>query len=91
MAYQYGFCFGIVKGKMPKNATIFTATDYDAAIRKVKTYAKSNYKTNHKEATLFHNGVVMGWTFRSGGEDKIAYLDKWELQSAGIIPKPRRK
>ena len=90
MAYEYGFCFGIVKGKMPKNARIFTAVDYDAAIRKAKLLAKSNYSTNFKEGTLFHNGIAFGWTFRSGGEDKIAYLDRWDLERAGIIPKRRK-
>lgn len=89
MAYQYGFCFGIVKGKMPKNATIFTADSYDAAIRKAKLWAKSNYTTNHKEATLFHNGVAFGWTYRP--DDKIVYLDRWDLEKIGLIPKSRRK
>lgn len=87
MAYQYGFCYGIVKGKMPKSASIFTADSYESAIRKVKSWAKSNYTTNKKECTLFYHGVAFGWAFMLDG--KIIYLDRWELEGIGLLPKKK--
>lgn len=89
--YTYYMCYGIVKGKMPKNAREFKAPGYDEAIRHVKRKAKSNYSTDYKSVTLFHeNGNVMGWCCRPSGEKNIVYLDKSDLQYMGLIPKSRR-
>lgn len=86
--YTYYMCYGIVKGRMPKNAWEFKAPGYDEAIRHVKRSAKSNYSTDRKTATLFYeDGHVMGWCFRPDSE--IIYVDKWLLQDLGLMP--RRK
>ena len=86
MATFYG-CFGIVKGKMPsKGVWEFKASSYESAMRHIKTDAKSNYRDNHKEATLFGDGGrILGWCFRV--DKDIIYVDKWLLQDIGLMPK----
>ena len=89
MVDKWNKCFGIVKGKMPKkDIWAINAKDYESAIRQIKKGALSNYRDNHKEATLFYNGHVVGWCFRTDG--KIVYVDKNTMQQIGLIPKPRK-
>lgn len=86
---KWNVCFGIVKGKMPtKECWSINAKDYESAIRCAKRDAQSNYRDNHKEATLFYNGNVAGWVFRTDG--KIIYVDKFTMQNIGLIPKSRK-
>lgn len=90
MADKYQMCYGIVKGKVPvKGSWIINAKDYESAIRQVKRAAQSNYRDSNKDSTLFYNGRVVGWAFRTDG--KIVYVDKYTMQSIGLIPKTRRK
>lgn len=85
--YTYYMCYGIVKGKMPKDVWEINAKDYESAIRQIKRYAQSNYRDNYKESTLFYNGHVSGWCFRMDG--KIIYVAKYVMQDIGLIPKSR--
>lgn len=88
---RWSMCYGIVKTKLPtkkENVWSFNAKDYESAIRQIKKYAQSNYRDNHKEATLFLNGNVVGWAFRTDG--KIIYVDKWTLIHIGLLPAPRK-
>lgn len=88
MTDKYTMCYGIVKGKMPtKEVRTINAKDYESAIRQIKRYAQGNYRDYHKESTLFHNGQVVGWVFRTDG--KIVYVTKFVMQDIGLIPKSR--
>lgn len=66
-------------------AVFFTAKDYDSAIRKVKTSAKSNFSTYLKATTMFYNGVAVGWAVLIDGT--MVYLDKHDMEHLGLIAK----
>ena len=89
MADKYAMCYGIVKGKMPKTVWMVNAKNYEGAIRSFKRSAESNQRDMFSQATLFINGDVAGWTFRTEG--KQVYVSKNAMQSIGLIPKTRRK
>ena len=87
----YG-CFGTVKGKMnPKKERVWEikASSVEGAIKSIKTSAQSNYRDDHKNATLFdERGYVVGWVFRNYGQ--MIFVGRYLLQDIGLIPKSRK-
>lgn len=84
----YYYCFGIVKGKMPKSVREIRAKDYESAIRQIKSHSQHNYSSDYKPATLFSEfGRAVGWCFYTG--QQTVYVSKMALQSLGLMPKSK--
>lgn len=86
----WSMCHGAVRTKAAakkEHPYDLNAKDYESAIRQVKNHAESNYRDLYHQCTLFYNGNIVGWAFRSDG--KMIYVDKNTLQRIGILPKSK--